>query len=67
MNTLSVTTLRTALIDYRAEMLRLADSFPNVYETVYRKAAREIDAVLLSIEGNVTTVVVTPNTCNPNV
>ena len=28
---------------------------------------KEIDDVLLSIEGNITTVCVTPNTCNANV
>lgn len=66
MNTLSATTIRTALIDYRAEMLRLANAHPNVYHTVYRKVVKEIDDVLLSIEGNITSVIVTPATCNPS-
>lgn len=65
MVTLHATTIRTALIDYRAEMLKLAKQFPHVY-TVYRDVVKEIDDALLSIEGNVTTVQIIPNTCNSN-
>lgn len=65
MNTLSATTLRTALVDYRAELLRMLNKYPSTF-TANDVAIDEIDRVLLSIEGNVTTVNVTPATCNPN-
>jgi hypothetical protein len=66
MHTLSSTTLRTALVDYRAGILRLAAKYPQTYAGNVDKL-QEIDNVLLSMEGNVTTVAVLPHTCNPNV
>ena len=65
MSTLSATTLRTALVDYRAEMLRLANKYPQMYSSA-DDVIKSIDGVLMSIEGNVTSVNITPNTCNPN-
>jgi hypothetical protein len=65
MNTLSATTLRTALIDYRAELLRMLNKYPSTFAT-NDVAIDEIDRVLLSIEGNILTVNVTSATCNPN-
>jgi hypothetical protein len=64
-NTLSATTLRTALVDYRAELLRMLNKYPSTF-AANDVAIDEIDRVLLSIEGNITTVNVTPSTCNPN-
>lgn len=66
MQTLSSTTLRTALIDYRSGIMKLAAKYPQTYAGNLDKL-REIDDVLLSIEGNITTVAVLPHTCNPNV
>ena len=66
MNYLRSTTIRTALVDYRAELLRLMVKYPMTY-CGNREIIKEIDDVLLSIEGNLTTVCVTPNTCNTNV
>lgn len=65
MNTLNATTLRTALVDYRAELLRMMNKYPSTFAS-NDAAIDEIDRVLLSIEGNITTVNVTPTTCNPN-
>ena len=65
MSTIDATTLRTALVDYRTELLYLRNKYPSVYDT-HDAAIKEIDDVLLSIEGNITTVNVTPSTCNPN-
>jgi len=66
MNYLSSTTLRTALVDYRAELVRMMVKYPMTY-CGNKPIIKEIDDVLLSIEGNVTTVCVAPNTCNANV
>lgn len=62
---LSSTTLRTALVDYRAEALRLGNKYPQLYESS-DTIIKEIDKVLLSIEGNIASVDITPATCNPN-
>jgi hypothetical protein len=66
MKSLSSTTLRTALVDYRAELMRMAWKYPDQFKN-NDKAIKEIDDVLLSIEGNITLVGVTPLACNPNV
>ena len=63
---LQANTLRTALIDYKAELLRLINLYPTVYKD-NDQAIDEIDKILVSIEGNITTVDITPATCNPNV
>lgn len=65
MSTLQSTTLRTALVDYRAELICLSNRYPTTYPN-NDKVISEIDNVLLSIEGNIQTVNVTPATCNPN-
>jgi len=65
MTTLNATTLRTALVYYRAELLRMMNKYPSRFAN-NDAAIDEIDRVLLSIEGNITTVNVTPATCNPN-
>ena len=63
--TLSSTTVRTALIDYRAELIRLAVKFPQHFGTANDATIASIDAALLSIEGNVSTVSLAPCTCKP--
>jgi hypothetical protein len=63
---LQATTLRTALIDYKAELLRLINLYPAVYKD-NDQAIEEIDKILVSIEGNITTVDINFATCNPNV
>ncbi len=66
MQTLSSTTLRTALIDYRSGIMKLAAKYPQTYAGNLDKL-REIDDVLLSIEGNITSVLILSQTCNTNV
>ena len=63
---LQATTLRTALIDYKAELLRLINLYPAVYKD-NDQVIDEIDKILVSIDGNITTVDINPATCNPNV
>lgn len=65
MNYLQSATLRTALVDYRAELMRMVTKYPMTY-CGHKPIIKEIDDVLMSIEGNITTVCITPNTCNPN-
>lgn len=66
MKSLSSTTLRTALIDYRSELMRMHWKYPEQFKN-NDKAIKEIDDVLLSIEGNITSVGITQLACNPNV
>jgi len=64
---LSATTLRLALIDRQAELLRLKKEFPDIYNrTDIDKAIASIDAVLYEIEGNITEVMISPATCKLN-
>ncbi len=46
--------------------MRMAWKYPDQFKS-NDKAIKEIDDVLLSIEGNITLVGVTPLACNPNV
>jgi hypothetical protein len=62
---ISSTIVRTALVDYRAEVMRLAYKYPKLYKDSHA-VIKAIDDVLLSIEGNITSVNITPATCNPN-
>lgn len=57
------TTLRTALIDYRANLLRLYNQWPDIFQHTHPKLIADIDAVLLSVEGNVTEVTILPASC----
>jgi len=67
MATLSATTLRLALIDYRAELIRQEAKFPGVYGNGrHHESIYDIDIVLMEIEGNCTEVSVIQHTCNPN-
>lgn len=61
--TLSQTTLRTALVDYRAELIRLSVKFPQTFKDTNDKTIAELDAVLLSIEGNISRVSIAPLSC----
>jgi hypothetical protein len=63
---LQASTLRIALIDYRAELLRLINRYPAVYKE-HDQVIDEINKILLSLAGNITTVDINPATCNPNV
>ena len=62
--TLSQTTLRTALVDYRAELIRLCVKFPQTFKDTNDKTIAELDAVLLSIEGNISRVSIAPLSCS---
>lgn len=61
---LSQTTLRTALVDYRAELIRLSVRFPQTFKTTNDQTIAELDAVLLSIEGNISRVSIAPFSCS---
>ena len=59
---LSATTVRTALIDYRAELIRMQIKYPQIYKE-NSAVIKSIDDALLSIEGNITEVMISPITC----
>lgn len=65
-NTLRATTICTALVDYRAELLRMSNKYPQMF-AANEQVIKEIDDALLSISGNITSVQIIPNTCNPNI
>lgn len=60
---LSQTTLRTALVDYRAELIRLSVKLPQTFKNTNDKIIAELDAVLLGIEGNISRVSIAPLSC----
>ena len=62
---IAATTIRTALITYRGELLSLATKYPDQFKDC-GATIDKIDDVLLSIEGNISAVNITPATCNPN-
>ena len=62
---LSATTVRTALIDYRAELIRMQTMYPQIYKE-NSAVIKFIDDALLSIEGNITRVMISPITCKLN-
>ena len=62
---IAATIVRTALITYRGELLSLATKYPDQFKDC-GATIDKIDDVLLSIEGNITAVNITPATCNPN-
>lgn len=62
---LSATTVRTALIDYRAELISLQSRYPHIYKE-NSAVIKSIDDALLSIEGNITEVIISPTTCKLN-
>jgi hypothetical protein len=61
---LSQTTLRTALVDYRAELIRLSVRFPQTFKNTNDQTIAELDAVLLSIEDNISRVSIAPFSCS---
>ena len=60
---ISSSIVRTALITYRGELLSLATKYPDQFKDC-GATIDKIDDVLLSIEGNITAVDITPATCN---
>ena len=60
---IAATTIRTALITYRGELLSLATKYPDQFKDC-GATIDKIDDVLLSIEGNITAVTITPAACN---
>ena len=63
MATLTSSTLRTALVDYRAELLRMTAKRPEVFGAYHEQIIKQIDDALLEIEGNITSVEITPLAC----
>jgi len=61
MATLSATTMWYALTDYRNQLIHLNVKYPDRYNNT--KTIADIDAALLEISGNITTVTVAPSTC----
>lgn len=66
MATLTSTTIRTALVDYRAELLRLTVKRPEIYGEYHQGIIAQIDATLLEIEGNFDSVFIAPFSCGLN-
>ena len=62
MTILSSTTIRTALVDYRAELIRMQVKYPQVYKE-NSAVIKSIDDALLSIEGNVEHVMISAHSC----
>jgi hypothetical protein len=62
MSILSSTTIRTALVDYRAELIRMQIKYPQVYKE-NSAVIKSIDDALLSIEGNVEHVMISAHSC----
>jgi hypothetical protein len=62
MSILSSTTIRTALVDYRAELIRMQIKYPQVYKE-NSAVIKSIDDALLSIEGNVQHVMISAHSC----
>jgi hypothetical protein len=66
MAVLSATTIRLALIDYRAKLISLESKFPDVYgNSNHDESIYDIDVALMEIEGNCTQVSLAAYTCNP--
>lgn len=63
MATLTSATLRTALVDYRAELLRMTAKRPEIFGAYHDQIIKQIDDALLEIEGNITSVEITPLAC----
>ena len=63
---LSAETVRAALIDYGVELIRLQTKYPQIYKE-NSAVIKSIDDALLSIEGNITQVMICPITCKLNV
>ena len=61
MATLSATTMWYALTDYRNQLIHLNVKYPDRFN--HTQTIAELDAALLAIEGNITTVTVAPSTC----
>lgn len=62
MSILSSTTIRTALVDYRAELIRMQIKFPQVYKE-NSAIIKSIDDALYEIEGNVQHVMISAHSC----
>lgn len=60
---IAATIVRTALITYRGELLSLSTKYPDQFKDC-DATINKIDDVLLSIEGNITAVNITPAACN---
>ena len=64
MSILSSTTIRTALVDNRAELIRMQIKFPSSFNNEeHDKLIKSIDDALLSIEGNVEHVMISAHSC----
>jgi len=62
MSVLSSATIRTALVDYRAELIRMQIKFPQVYKE-NSAIIKSIDDALYEIEGNVEHVMISAHSC----
>lgn len=62
MTILSSTTIRTALVDYRSELIRMQIKYPQVYKE-NSAVIKSIDDALLSIEENVKHVMISAHSC----
>jgi hypothetical protein len=62
---LSSTTVRIALIDYRAELIRMQVKYPSTFNN--DELIKSIDEALYEIDGNITDVMISAVTCKTNV
>ena len=64
MTILSSTTVRTALVDYRAELIRMQIKYPSSFKNEeHDKLIKSIDDALYEIEGNVEHVMISAHSC----
>jgi hypothetical protein len=59
---LSSTAIRTALVDYRAELIRMQIKYPQTYKE-NDAVIKSIDDALYEIEGNVQHVMISAHSC----
>lgn len=65
---LSSTTLRIALVDYRAELIRMQVKFPSSFNNAeHDSLIKSIDEVLCEIDGNIAEVMISPAACKANI
>lgn len=63
LTTLPATTIRHALIDYRALLIRLNAAYPETFQHTHPQLIAQLDATLLSIEGNISECAIIPTAC----
>ena len=63
MNTLPATTVRTALMDYKVQLVNLYRKYPETFKYTHPQLIEQIDRILYDLAGNIDSVVITPASC----